>query len=217
MRNPFRSEAEAFRFVWLTIGYFALIVIASLVNRWLGVAVFVVLTAVVAWWLFSHGDAKETSRQTPAPSPPDEHRILVAANETVGGPELLSEISKRAGDRHARVLVVCPALNSPLRHWANDEEQARTDAQQRLESSVASMRATGLDVEGEVGDGDPIQAIEDAVRTFQPDELIISTHPPGRSHWLERGVVEKARSRFDMPLIHVVVDLDADGDDSQPR
>ena len=79
------------------------------------------------------------------------------------------------------------------------------------------MRATGLDVEGEVGDGDPIQAIEDAVRTFQPDELIISTHPPGRSHWLERGVVEKARSRFDMPLIHVVVDLDADGDDSQPR
>ena len=114
------------------------------------------------------------------------------------------------------MLVVCPALNSPLRHWANDEEQARTDAQQRLESSVASMRATGLDVEGEVGDGDPIQAIEDAVRTFQPDELIISTHPPGRSHWLERGVVEKARSRFDMPLIHVVVDLDADGDDSQP-
>ena len=56
MRNPFRSEAEAFRFVWLTIGYFALIVIASLINRWLGVAVFVVLTAVVAWWLFSHGD-----------------------------------------------------------------------------------------------------------------------------------------------------------------
>ena len=53
-------------------------------------------------------------------------------------------------------------------------------------------------------------------RTFQPDELIISTHPPGRSHWLERGVVERARSRFDMPLIHVVVDLDADGDDSQP-
>ena len=65
MRNPFRSEAEAFRFVWLTIGYFALIVIASLDQSWLGVAVFVVLTAVVAWWLFSHGDPKETSRQTP--------------------------------------------------------------------------------------------------------------------------------------------------------
>jgi GABA permease len=217
MRNPFRSEAEAFRFVWLTIGYFALIVIASLVNRWLGVAVFLVLSGVVAWWLFSHGDEKETTRHAPAPSPEDEHRILVAANETVGGLELLTEIRERAGDRRARILVVCPALNSPLRHWANDEDQARDEAQRRLERSVESMRATGLEVEGEVGDGDPIQAIEDAVRTFQPDELIISTHPPGRSHWLERGVVERARSRFDLPLIHVVVDLDADGDDSLPR
>jgi GABA permease len=192
-------------------------VIASLINRWLGVAVFIVLTGVVAWWLFSHGDEKETPRHAPAPSPPDEHRILVVANETVGGPELLSEISERAGNRRARVLVVCPALNSPLRHWANDEDQAREDAQHRLEESVRSMRATGLEVEGEVGDGDPIQAIEDAVRTFQPDELIISTHPPGRSHWLERGVVERARSRFEIPLVHVVVDLDADRDDSRPR
>ena len=217
MFNPFRSEADAFRFVWLTIGYFALIVIASLINRWLGVAVFIVLTGVVAWWLFSHGDEKETPRHAPAPSPPDEHRILVVANETVGGPELQAEISERAGDRRARVLVVCPALNSPLRHWANDEDQAREDAQHRLEESVRSMRATGLEVEGEVGDGDPIQAIEDAVRTFQPDELIISTHPPGRSHWLERGVVERARSRFEIPLVHVVVDLDADRDDSRPR
>src|ERR1044072_8380681 len=121
MRNPFRSEAEAFRFVWLTIGYFALIVVASLINRWVGVAVFLVLTAVVAWWLFAHGDEKETARHVPAPSPPDEHRILVVANETVGGPELLTEISERAGDRRARVLVVCPALTSPLRPWGDDD------------------------------------------------------------------------------------------------
>src|SRR3954453_1693261 len=217
MRNPFRSEAEAFRFVWLTIGYFALIVVASLVNRWLGLAVFIVLTTAVGWLLFSHGDEKETTRHAPAPSPEDEHRILVVANETVGGPELLNEIRERAGDRRARILVVCPALNSPLRHWANDEDRARDEAQRRLERSVGSRRATGLEVEGEVGDGDPIQAIEDAVRTFQPDELIISTHPPGRSHWLERGVVERARSRFEIPLVHVVVDLDADREDSRPR
>ena len=62
---------------------------------------------------------------------------------------------------------------------------------------------------GEVGDGDPLQAIEDALRTFAPDEIVISTHPAGRSHWLERGVVDGARERYDIPVVHVVVDLAA--------
>jgi GABA permease len=210
MRNPFRSEADAFRFVWLTIGFCALIVIGSLINRWLGVAVFLVLAAVALWWLFRRGEVEAPLKQVPAASPPDEYRILVVANETVGGPELLSEIRERSAGRKARVLVVCPALNSPLRHWVSDEDQARANAQARLDDSLASMRAAGLAAEGEIGDGDPIQAIEDAVRTFQPDELVISTHPVGRSHWLERGVVDKARERFALPVTHVVVDLEAD-------
>jgi GABA permease len=210
MRNPFRSEADAFRFVWVTIGYFALIVVASLIQVWLGVVVFVVLSAALAWWLFGRPERPAPVRETPAPSPAGEHRILVVANETVGGPELRSEIQARAGDRRTKVLVVCPALNSPLRHWASDEDDARAAAQLRLDQSLESMRSVGLDVQGEIGDGDPLQAIEDAVRTFQPDELIVSTHPAGRSHWLERGVVDRARERFDIRLTHVVVDLDAD-------
>ena len=145
---------------------------------------------------------------SPATRSAEPTHVLVVANETVGGPELLSEIHGRSEGRAARVLVVCPALNSPLRHWVSDEDEARASAQARLDESLASMRAAGLDAAGEIGDGDPIQAIEDAVRTFQPDELIISTHPAGRSHWLERGVVEKARERFELPVTHVVVDLE---------
>ena len=72
------------------------------------------------------------------------------------------------------------------------------------------MRDAGVEASGEVGDDDPLQAIEDALRTFAPDELIISTHPEGRSNWLERGVVSGARERFAMPVTHVVVDLDAE-------
>ena len=72
------------------------------------------------------------------------------------------------------------------------------------------MRAAGIEARGEIGDGDPLQAIEDALRTFAPDELVISTHPEGRSNWLERGVVTGARDRFALPVTHVVVDL---GDD----
>lgn len=209
MRNPIRSEGDAFRFVLLTIGYFGLIVIGSLINSWVGLAVFIVLTGIAAWAVLRRRDPEAPVRQAPAESPPGERRILVVANETVGGPELLSEIRSRSGRGGARVLVVCPALNSPLRHWVSDEDEARAAAGVRLERSLDEMRAAGLDATGEIGDGDPIQAIEDALRTFRPDELIISTHPAGRSHWLERGVVEKARERFALPVTHVVVDLDA--------
>jgi hypothetical protein len=57
-------------------------------------------------------------------------------------------------------------------------------------------------------------AIEDALRGFPADEIIISTHPPDRSHWLEQGVVEKAKEQIDLPITHVVVDLTAE---STPR
>jgi hypothetical protein len=209
MANPFRSEESAFRFVWLTIGYFAPIVLAWWINKWLGVAVFVALSAGVAYWLLRRGEQEKPEKQASAPHAPTERRILVVANETVGGPELLAEVQQRAHGT-ARVLVVCPALNSPLRHWVSDEDDARAAAQARLDASLAAMKAVGLEAEGEIGDGDPIQAIADAIRTFRPDELILSTHPAGRSHWLERGVVEKARERFEIELTHVVVDLHAD-------
>ena len=212
MQNPFRSEADAFRFVWLTIGYFALIVdrvgdqrLARCRRLRRG------SRAVALWWLLIRNAGTEAPvRQAPAPSPAEQYRILVVANETVGGGSLLGELRQRSEGKDVRVLVVCPALNSPLRRWASDEDDARTAAQARLDASLAGMRAAGVQAEGEVGDGDPIQAIEDALRTFRPDELIISTHPEGRSHWLERGVVEKARERFALPLTHVVVDLEAE-------
>jgi len=207
MRNPIRSEADAFRFVLLTIGYFALIVIGSLINVWLGVAVFVALTAGVLWWfLMRRTDAEAPVRQAPAPHAPEHYRVLVVANETVGGSQLLDTIRERIAGRDARVLVVCPALNSPLRHWASDEDDARQHAQGRLDASLQTMQGAGIQARGEIGDGDPLQAIEDALRTFRPDELIVSTHPVGKSHWLERGVVDKARERFALPVTHVIVD-----------
>jgi hypothetical protein len=210
VRNPFRSEEAAFRFLWLTIGYFGLIAIASVINTWAGLAVFLLATgAIVTWWLMSRGTPEQRVKQEPVPRPAGEWRVLVIANETVGGSELLAELKRQAAVGRAEVLVVTPALNTPLKHWVSDEDGARAAAAERLEASLAAMRAAGLDARGEVGDGDPLQAIEDALRTFAPDELVISTHPEGRSNWLERDVVEGARERFDLPVTHVVVDLEA--------
>jgi len=206
--NPLRSEAEAFRFLIASIVYFGAIVIASLINKWAGVAVFVLLSALVAaWWLRARRE--ERPRQTvPRPHADGERRILVVANETVAGHTLRSMILERSLDVREEVLVVTPALNSPIKHWVSDEDDARASAQERLDASLAKLADAGVVARGEVGDGDPLQAMEDALRTFGADEIIISTHPEGRSNWLERGVVEKARERFAVPITHVVVDLE---------
>jgi hypothetical protein len=210
-RNPFRSEAEAYRFLLLTVGYFALIVVGASIATWLGVVVFVVLTATaVVLWLRSRSNEPALRPAVPARSgAEDERRILVIANETVGGEELLAILRRKSEGVNEQVLVVCPALNSQVRTWASDEDGARAAAQQRLDASLARLRQDGVHAQGEVGDGDPLQAIEDALRTFGADEIVISTHPEGRSNWLERNVVGSARDRFDVPITHVVVDLEA--------
>jgi hypothetical protein len=212
VRNPLRSEAEAYRFLWLTIAYFAAIVVASLVGgRWWGVGVFVGLTAVAAWFFLRKEETGEMTRAIPArDSAPDERRILVVANETVGGRILRETIREKAEGARSQVLVVSPALNSPLKHWVSDEDSAREAAQRRLDASLARLAQDGISARGEVGDAEPLQAIEDALRTFGADEIIISTHPEGRSHWLEQGLVTKARERFTVPITHVVVDLEAE-------
>jgi hypothetical protein len=210
-RNPFRSEAEAYRFLLLTVGYFALIVVAAAFATWLGLVVFILLTAV-AVFLWARSRSNEPALRPAVPtrsSAEDERRILVIANETVGGQELLAILREKASGVNEQVLVICPALNSQVRTWASDEDGARSAAHERLDASLARLRQDGVQATGEVGDGDPLQAIEDALRTFGADEIVISTHPEGRSHWLERNVVGDARDRFDIPITHVVVDLDA--------
>jgi hypothetical protein len=210
VRNPVRSEAEAYRFLLLTVGYFALIVAAAAVATWLGVVVFAALTALaVGWWIRSRRD-EPPLRTEAATVPENVRRILVVANETVGGDELFAVITERSAGVDEEVLVVCPALNSPLRHWVSDEDAARAEAQRRLDATLGRLEAAGVEARGVVGDGDPLQAMDDALRMFGADEIVISTHPAGRSNWLERGVVTGARERFDVPIRHVVVDLEAE-------
>ena len=212
MINPLRSEAEAFRFLIASIAYFGAIVIAAVAGgKWVGLGVFLFLSAVViGWWLRARREERPPQTAPRRRGADDERRILVIANETVGGTALRETIHERAAGYREEVLVVCPALNSPIRHWTSDEDDARAAAQQRLQASLARLREAGVEARGEIGDGDPLQAMEDALRTFGADEIIISTHPEGRSHWLERGIVTGARERFAVPITHVVVDLEAE-------
>ncbi len=139
-------------------------------------------------------------------NPQQTRRVLVITNETGDGAVLHETILISASHPRTEVLVVAPALNSRLRHWLSDSDDAHAAAELRLERCVGRLRAEGVDAAGQVGDGDPILAIEDALVTFAADELIVATHPPERSNWLERELVEHACARFSLPVIHVVVD-----------
>jgi GABA permease len=208
MESPFKSEAAAFRFLLVTIGALALIVVASYISTALGFLAFLALAgAAVAVYMKQRGPAP-AREHVESLGAPDERRVLVVANETVGGEELLSAISTLALSHKTRFHVVCPALNSRLKTYTSDEDPARDAAQQRLDVTLARLGSVGIEATGAVGDGDPVLAIDDAVRTYGPSEIVISTHPPGRSNWLEKGVVDSVRARYDVPVTHVVVDLE---------
>ena len=100
---------------------------------------------------------------------------------------------------------MAPTLTSRLRYWMSDEDAAFTAAGQRLATSLERLAAAGVPVRGGLGDTDPLQAIDDAMRTFTLDEVVIATHPFGRSNWLEHGLVAQARERFRVPITHIEV------------
>ena len=128
-------------------------------------------------------------------------QILVIANETVE-----SDVLRNVLPQSPRVLIVAPALNSRLRHWVSDEDEARAAAEERLGRCLARLRADGVAAAGAVGDADPMQAIADALHVFDADAIVVATHPPARSNWLARDLVGRVRRRFDRPVVHVVVD-----------
>ena len=207
MKNPLRDEASAFQAVLITLGAAVLVVGAAWINTWLGLGVFLALVGAAFWAI--RGGMRHRPPATHVVRDVGKRRILVVSNETVGGGELLDLLGRKAEGVNEDVLLVCPALNSRLSTWTSDEDGARSAAQSRLDRSLERLAELGVHARGEIGDGDPLQALEDALRTFPADEIVISTHPPGRSHWLEQGVVEQARLRYDVPVTHVVVDLKA--------
>lgn len=142
-----------------------------------------------------------------SPSAPERsHRVLVIANETCMGAELFEVLRGMTEDPDSEVLVVAPALTTRLRYWMSDEDAGIAAAGRRLEASIERCGAAGVVAHGALGDADPLLAMDDAIRTFDPDEVIVATHPEGSSNWLEHGLVSQARARFRVPITHVVVD-----------
>src|SRR3954453_5148219 len=148
----------------------------------------------------------------------DPLRMLVVANETVGGRALIDAGRKDAEQAHEQmrpfhVTVVCPQ-NQPKAGYVVDDDPVRPAAENRLETTLAQLREVGIEAEGEIMDPDPYNATMDAFGRHPADEIIISTHPETRSGWLRRDLIDRVRDAAGVPVEHVVVDLDADRADA---
>lgn len=222
MRNPCRSERDAFRIaVGCALVAASTLLLGLLVAPVYGYAVFgAVATAALAFVLVGKEPAGPARLREAAESAPPEraktrHRILVVANESLAGAELRREIMRRV-ELWPELFVVAPALTSRSHLWASDVDHELEEAQRRLRATLDWAEVQGLEARGEVSDPDPLTAIEDALRRFRADEVIIAIHPPERSNWLEPGVVDRVREELEIPVRQVVVDLEHDRVEIEP-
>jgi hypothetical protein len=149
---------------------------------------------------------REAASEAPRQRDTNRRRVLVIANRTLAGDELRA-LLRRRGSAGAQLHVVAPILASRVHYIASDIDQEREQASDRLKAMLTWAAEEGLEASGKVGDSNAaLGAIEDELRLFGADEVIISTYSPGKSNWLETGIVERLREELNIPVTHIVVD-----------
>jgi hypothetical protein len=133
-------------------------------------------------------------------------RLLVVALSGVDDVALREEVREHAGDEAAEVHIVAPvAHTSRLQRLTGAVDEARAEAEDIARGAAEAVKGTAS-VETEVGDPDPLQAIDDALRTFPADELIIVTRPGSEADWLEKDTTREALERFGLPVTRLAFD-----------
>ena len=132
--------------------------------------------------------------------------VLVVANETLTGDELVSAVRRRADQGSIRVLVVAP-VTQPRSGYVVYRDSRRAAAGRRLDRTLDSFRSAGIPAHGVVVEDDPLTAVKDVLASVEIDEIIVSTHPETKSGWLRKNLVDEIRrSAGGRPVEHVVVD-----------
>jgi lysozyme family protein len=132
--------------------------------------------------------------------------LVVAAEEHITEP-VQRELQERAHGREAEVRVVVPALaDTAFEHAAGAVDEGLERAQHMLEESLSAARKAGVEGDGQVGDADPILAIDDALATFPADEIVVVTHPEQQARWMEDDLFGEASRKFVQPVTHFVVE-----------
>jgi GABA permease len=190
----------------------AVLVVAALVTAlidppalgWVGFAIgsaLVVVLGVAATLLVPR---MRVSAPTPALAVDDERRLLVVADASCREDALSDEIQARLDGRVA-VHVVVPVRVSHLHFLANDEEEERREAEEKMGSVVGLLQRRGISATGTVGSDKPLESMTDALGAFPATHVLLATPPEAESYWLERDLLAKARALTKLPITLAIV------------
>ena len=132
-------------------------------------------------------------------------RVLVVTTASVDPETLREEVLGHVDDENAEVKIVAPASDVSRLQWlTNDEDEAREEAAEQADQAAEAVKPAAT-VEAEVGDSDPVQAVEDALRTFPADQIVIVTESGDEQGWLEKDSASAAYERFGLPVTQLSV------------
>jgi hypothetical protein len=131
-------------------------------------------------------------------------KLLVVTPEPVDADLLRSTLGDEV--RGAEVLVLSPATNqSKLAFWMSDSDDAITEAAGAEEETVERLEEAGVDAAGDVGESEPVQAIDDALATFPADRIVIFSHPEGDRDYREDEALAAGEARWNVPVTHALI------------
>jgi hypothetical protein len=152
-------------------------------------------------------------------SPSSTLKVLLVADEEIRGEDFMTELKRHIEGRSAevQVFVVAPALaDKAIEHEMADFDEAIKEAAERLESVMNELKGVGIEAVGEVGDGDPVVAIGDGVREYEPDEIMVVAHREEDRTYAEKDLWKQIRNEFHQPVVEMIVGLpDKDGEPSE--
>jgi hypothetical protein len=122
--------------------------------------------------------------------------VLVVANVTAASDELLAALKRRTERGQCSFMLLVPATGGG--------REGREAAKARLDAALERMRAEGLEVEGAVGDADPVIAVHDTWDPLRFDDIVISTLPTGASRWLAVDLPHRVEKLTGVQVEHVV-------------
>ena len=184
-RNPFRSEGEMFKLLGVVIGAAILIGVGAWIDVWVGVAVAVLAVAAVVWWIMQEPTpgAAEAPPRLDSATPAGMHRVLVVAAPGTSSVAVPDEVTD--------VVIVVPALASKTEALTGAVDDRRAEAEQTALSLTRALSRDGRSVRGEVGADDPVLAVEDALRTFGADEIVVAA---------DEATADAIRARVAVPV-----------------